>query len=552
MVRALCALLDTAIVGLLLVILIILVTGGVAFHVGTTHLRLYSVDNPIWELTALIAVRFALRGRAPFLGLPRFDLSQIDHQSRAAAGLALRRLGATVAHRWILAACIVALVVKVAAAWYLPGFFSGDDVEIHEMTLGTLFGQPWPIWELRSPFFPMAFVFPAQRLALTFGASSPEQLVFAGRVVVALLSTLAIPLTWLAARRFSAESSGVPLLAALLVAVNKLQMSFGSSELPRPVSAVFVLAAFIALTRPLPRVLLGGALLGCATAFRFSEAVFVVPALLLFAKSSSHWKPALIAVGGWAVTAAVILGISDYLYWGSPFFSLAHAVDYTLINRLSSRGYEPVYQYLVLVPTWSNWTIVALAILGSWNNRTLLAWTWLPLVLFSCLPHKESRYVIPIIPFVAIAAAAGIWRVVQATSAPDARGRAAVAGGFLAPLVLLSSLQDAGGWRLARSNEEVRLARFLNAQGPGGLAVEQSWRLGGRPYLSTHEPLVDIDAERLRDAAARHDAFKDVKWIALREETARRLDVLEMRSLGFERDLTWAGRGFWLFTRTAK
>src|SRR4030081_1112955 len=130
----------------------------------------------------------------------------------------------------------MAAVVKLAAAWCLPGFFSGDDVEIHEMTFAALFGHAWPVWELRSPFFPMAFVFPAPRWALALGAARPEHLVFAGRVVVALLSTLVVPLTWLAARRLSSQSSGIPLLAALLVAVNKLQMSFGSSELPRPVS----------------------------------------------------------------------------------------------------------------------------------------------------------------------------------------------------------------------------------------------------------------------------------------------------------------------------
>ncbi len=318
MARAVCVLLDIAIVGLLLVILLVLVTGGGTFDVATTHLRLRSVDNPIWELTACIALRFALRRQSPFLGLPRFDLSQIDRRSLAAAGSALRRLGATAAQRWILATCIAALVVKVTAAW------------------------------------------------------------------------------------------------------------------------------------------------------------------------------------------------------------------------------------------WSNWTIVVLAIVGSWHSRILLTWTWLPLAVLSCLPHKESRYVIPIIPFVAIAAAAGIRRVVQAASAPDASGWTAVAGGFLAPLVLLASFQDAGGWRLARSNEEVRLARFLNARGRDGLAVEQSWRLGGGPYLSAHEPVVAIDAARLRDAVSRHNAFKDVKWIALREGTARRLDVLEMRSLGFERDLAWEGQGYWLFTRNAR
>jgi hypothetical protein len=118
--------------------------------------------------------------------------------------------------------------------------------------------------------------------------------------------------------------------------------------------------------------------------------------------------------------------------------------------------------------------------------------------------------------------------------------------------VLLAVLQEAGGWRLARSNEEVRLAMMLRNRGAGGFAVEQSWRLGGRPYLALHEPLVEIDDARLKDARSRRDAFKDVMWIALKERTARSLEIEEMWSLGFERDPEWTGQSYWLFRRRAR
>lgn len=549
--KAVSVLLDGAILGLLAVIVFILITGGGAFQLGSIRLRLRSVDNPIWELAALLGLRFLLRRQAPFLGLPRLDLSNVDRLSLSIARGVLSRLGTAEARRWILAACVVAVAVKTLLAWSLPGFFSGDDVEIHDMTLGTLLGRPWPVWELRSPFFPIGFILPAQRLALALGASRPEDLVFAGRLVVVLLSTLAIPLTWLAARRLSTEASGIPLLAALLFAVNKLHMSFGSSELPRPVSTVFVLSSFIALTGPAPRAAIGGALLGCAAAFRFSEAIFVLPAAVLL-MTSAHWNriPALVA--GWTISAGLIIGISDYLYWGAPFSSLLRAADYTVVDRLSSRGYEPVYQYVALVPAWSHWAIVGLAILGSWKSRVLLAWTWLPIALLSCLPHKESRYLIPVMPFVAIAAATGFHGVVQAARAPGPSRLATATGIALVPLVLLACLHDVGGWRLVRSNEEVRLAQFLNAQGREGIAVEQAWRLGGQPYLSTHDLIVDISPDRLRDARSRSDAFKDVRWIALTSASARRLDPAEMQALGFERDAAWQGQSYWLFTRIAR
>ena len=171
--------------------------------------------------------------------------------------------------------CCVSLLVKAGLAWALPGFFSGDDVEIHEMTLGALLQHHWPVWNLRSAFFPMTFIYPAQNVAVALGASRPEVLVFIGRLSVALVSTVAVPLVWAASRRLCPRDIRIAVLAVLFFAVNKLYVSFGSSELPRPVATVFVLAAFVVLLRfGIARTLTGGALLGIATAFRFSEAAY--------------------------------------------------------------------------------------------------------------------------------------------------------------------------------------------------------------------------------------------------------------------------------------
>ena len=73
----------------------------------------------------------------------------------------------------------MALTIVIAVTG--GGFFYGDDVEVHEMTLAALFGVEWPVWELRSAFFPMLVVYPAQQFAAWIGASSPETLVFSGR-----------------------------------------------------------------------------------------------------------------------------------------------------------------------------------------------------------------------------------------------------------------------------------------------------------------------------------------------------------------------------------
>ena len=44
---------------------------------------------------------------------------------------------------------------------------------------------------------------------------------------------------------------------------------------------------------------------------------------------------------GVAATVLVVIGLSDALCWERPFYSLFAIVDYTLVQRLSSAGYEP-------------------------------------------------------------------------------------------------------------------------------------------------------------------------------------------------------------------
>ena len=147
--------------------------------------------------------------------------------------------------RFVLMCLVASLVARAFQAWMYPGFVTGDDVEIHEMTLRTLFGKDWPVWDLRSAFYPFTFIYPAQAIAHVFGADV-HSLVAVGRMVVVLASTAAVWLTWVAARPMLGD--GAAAVAAALVAVSKLNLGYGSSELPRPVAATLLIGAFALLS----------------------------------------------------------------------------------------------------------------------------------------------------------------------------------------------------------------------------------------------------------------------------------------------------------------
>jgi hypothetical protein len=539
-----CLVLDVLVVVLLAAILVSLALGGIEFEAASVRVRLTSLTNPTLFAALALAARYALRRHLPFLGVPAFGLERATTWGVLAAGRYLTRDAITPRVAWSVVGglSVLAVVVKLACAWFLPGFFSGDDVEIHEMTLSALYGLDLPVWELRNSFFPLAFIYPAQWLADSIGLDQPRHLVFAGRSVVVLLSTAAVALTWVAAKRAAPEHPLVALVSASFVAFNKVQMSFGSSELPRPVATVLVLGAFILLLSANRRwSALAGVLLGLAAAFRFSELVFVLPAALSLA-SESRWQHLVLFSASLIATLAIAIGVTDYAYWGTPFSSLWSAVDYTLVDRASSRGYEPVFAYLILVPQWTNWIVFLLAMVGAWHGRLLGYWMLIPIAVLSLLPHKETRYLVPVVPYACIAAAVGLGAVAKFVRREHATWRAQAIATLLPPLLVLGILQDAGGWRLRRSNEEVRLASWLRSQGPGGVALRHVWRAGGGVYLSGNRPLVDIEDQRFDSTDGRREMFKDVRWLVVDAATAQRMSENEIQARGFRFVRPWGER----------
>ena len=200
----------------------------------------------------------------------------------------MRRLS-TLSHRsagrWVVGVILVSSVVKVIYAWRYYGFYTGDDVEIHEMVFATIFGWDWQAWDIRSAFYPMVFIYPAVAFVEKLGTDDTAFLVFVGRLVVVAFSGLNIWLTYkIACRAF--ESIPIGVLAALFLAINKLHLSFATTVFPRTISSTFVLLAVWCLLMSGSKkhaatwAGLTGLTLGVAAAIRFSEILFVIPGLI--------------------------------------------------------------------------------------------------------------------------------------------------------------------------------------------------------------------------------------------------------------------------------
>ena len=490
--RLIATLLDVVIVVAALIVFYALAIGG-TLSIGTIHIGLRSADNPVLLLGAAMALRYACR-TWPGLGI----------LSRAAAGIdrfsadTLSDFHARVmSARWVLAIALITLILKIWFAASSPGFFSGDDVEVHEMTLSALLGARWPIWDLRSPVFPLGVVYPAQWLAHAAGIRDVGALVVAGRLAVAIASTASVFLVAAIGRRLWPDQPSYALLAAAIFAFAQLSIAFGSSELPRPVASVFLLAAFLLILRGgAAAAIVAGIFVGIAASFRFSEMTFVVPAAihLWIARRKIAGVAVVAAAAG---TLALLIGLGDRAYWGGAFHSAYAAFDYTIVRQLSSRGYQPAWWYLTALGQWTTLPVFVLAVAGARRFRVLALWAFLPLLFLSLIPHKEARYAIPSLPFVCLLAAEGVRRVAQAAAEGTGRPWHAVA---VVVGLALGALHDIGHYRLPRSNAEVRFARRVAGVAcPDGLVVQQLWRLGGRLYLP-QRPLVDLDPAQMESA----------------------------------------------------
>lgn len=521
---------DLLIVVACIAVLAIGATGGGMLTMGSLRIGMRSVDNPLLIVFVLAVVRYGLRGWGPFLlrskwGLANADasvirgLTSVDAWDRSVAVRTGRVL--------LIGGCLAVIAVKAFNAWRSPGFFSGDDLEVQEMSLSALGRLSWPIWDLRSPVFPLGIVFPAHWAARAAGIVDRETLVFAGRLPVVVLSTLAVAIVFRVIER--GRGSGWALIAAAAVAVNALQMAFGSSELPRPVSTVLVLTAYaMTCSGSTPgRSMLAGVVLGVAATFRFSEAVFLVPAVVSLA-FQRRLRSAVVLLLAAACTIGGLLAVTDRFYWGEAFHSARQAIDYTLVHRLSSRGYQHPLWYLTALPEWINPAIFVLAI-ARWRYAAANAalWAFAPLVILSLLPHKEARYAIPIVPFVCLAAVGAAARI-----AADAVANPGVFRRVPAALVLvllgLGAVRDVAHWRLPRTDADVRLAQELREVIPAGaeVAIEQAWRMGGRVYLDRYR-LRDLDPARLDDRAYFDDAAPPGAWVVVDSRTIARGPVRE-------------------------
>lgn len=259
-------------------------------------------------------------------------------------------------------------------------------------------------------------------------------------------------------------------------------------------SALPITLAFALLLGQLSRwkVIVAGVLLTLAVGLRLQNGLFCLGALWVLWKQRAFFSWLL----GTLILGAMLYGAVDWLTWGQPFHS---AIVYVKFNALNSGnfGRSHFFHYVFSLVTAEGVIAIPLVVLAarSWKQRReVLVISLVFLLVHSLIPHKELRFIFPLLPLLCAQAALGL----------DEAPKWAVPTVLVLALVSLATFKTFTFGRLGITNPSRELSA-IDYYGPENRLLRrastltdlcglklydlENWRTGGYAYLHQRVPM---------------------------------------------------------------
>lgn len=255
---------------------------------------------------------------------------------------------------------------------------------------------------------------------------SPDRAYTAMRVIMALLSLVLIGSGVRMARRLMPERWVV--IVALVLSFWYYMPFFASRLLSENYSALMIMPALalLAAQQNVRRAATFGALVAIATQFRLQSAFLMIGAVAVWLLSR---RPALaVAAAAGFFGPFALFGLSEALYREGPFASLRWYIHANITQGQIGLYASPWYQYLlswnVQFTEWLFPFVLVLFAIAARRHVLLGATLVVFVAVHSVFPHKEIRFLYPILPAVIVMAIAGAYELHQRWAPFPGRQRA--------------------------------------------------------------------------------------------------------------------------------
>lgn len=366
------------------------------------------------------------------------------------------------------------------------------------------------------------------------------------RVATALVGTLAVYMTYRVGRRYFGQLPGF--LGALFLAVSVLHTGHSHIAITDVPQSFFIIAAYLPLFWIKDRAywrdyLLAGLLIGLGMATKYLP-ILLVPSVLVAHYLSSTPGLSFTArwprwLGCWFAPKLWVAGLATFIgfFAGAPFNVIelgAFIADYQQQSILSSGegGMSFGYFLLTILPGSLGWPLYLVALAGcvfiAWRGgatgRLFLVFPIVYMIFVGRYALVFARYMIPVEPFLAIAAGVALAKAYAALRKQLSRPSWAPAAalGLVALLLCVTPVYWAMRWNLQMANEidtRTQAVDWVEQNIPAG-AVVSLQSLYGRTFYNA--PLMtDVRLEMIDGYIPEGGSFDAVREDIFAELTDR-------------------------------
>ena len=309
---------------------------------------------------------------------------------------------------------LLAVATRIWTAVWDQGLVWPDEIyQTLEQAHRFAFGRGIIPWEFRDGA--RSWVYPGMiglvwKAAAALGVKSGLGLVQLAKLIMGALSVGGVWAGMRLARKLGGERA--ELVAALFGALCPLLVIFGSRCSTEAASApLVVFAALLLEVTPLRRrAAFAGALMACTVLFRYQNGLLAAGFFVLLC-ARRRWTHALSYLGG-ALLVASLGGGVDWVTWGSPFRPLVVYVKFNVIDKGAERWGTSPFPFFSEHLATSIGLSYSLMLLGFGvavrKARGLVLVVLVFVLVHSAIPHKELRFITPIVPLGLSLAAVGL------------------------------------------------------------------------------------------------------------------------------------------------